>query len=55
VVSKYSTDLIHGYKATYNPGENITIVVEQGNYISDIANIQLLFRPVYTGAGICAV
>ena len=37
-MSKYSTDLIHGYKATYNPGENITIVVEQGNYISDIAH-----------------
>ena len=54
-MSKYSTDLIHGYKATYKPGENITIVIEQGNYISDIANIQLLFRPVYTTAGICAV
>ena len=55
MVSKYSTDLIQGYKAVYNPGENITILVEQGNYISDIANIQLLFRPVYTGDGVSAV
>ena len=47
--------MIHGYKATYQPGENLTIVLDSGNYLMDFSTLQLLFRPVYTSAGVCPV
>ena len=55
VVSKYSTDLIHGYKDAYKPGETLTIVLDSGNYLMDFSTLQLLFRPVYNTGGTSAV
>lgn len=55
MLCKYSTDLIHGYKAQYQPGETLTIVLERGNYLMDFSTLQLLFRPLYNTGGDSAV